>query len=74
MSHMINISKTTIARLFPGKRIFDLMVTISLFPLLLPVVGLVALATWTIHGRPLLLRIDAPGFTVSLLSCINSER
>jgi sugar transferase EpsL len=58
---MINSSKTTIARLFPGKRVFDLMVTISLFPLLLPVTGLVALATWTVHGWPILFSQKRPG-------------
>ena len=62
MKQMINTSKTTIARLFPGKRIFDLMVTIGLLPLILPVTGIVALATWIFHGRPLVFVQERPGF------------
>ena len=58
---MINTPKTTITRLFPGKRIFDLIVTISLLPLIIPVAGIVALATWTIHGWPLLFAHRRPG-------------
>jgi sugar transferase EpsL len=61
MKHMIDYSKTTIAQLFPGKRVFDLMVTIGLLPLLLPVAGLVALATWVIHGWPLFFAQKRPG-------------
>ncbi len=61
MKQMINTSKTTIARLFPGKRIFDLMVTIGLLPLILPVTGIVALATWAIHGSPILFTHRRPG-------------
>ena len=62
MNHMIDSSKTTIARLFPGRRAFDLMVTISLLPLLLPVAGFVALATWVIHGWPLVFVQKRPRF------------
>jgi sugar transferase EpsL len=51
----------TITRLFPGKRAFDLMVTVSLLPFLLPVIGLTALATWVLHGRPLLFAQKRPG-------------
>ena len=58
---MIDSSKTTIARLFPGKRAVDLVVTLSLFPFLLPVIGLTALATWVIHGWPLLFVQERPG-------------
>lgn len=61
MNHMIDSSRTTISQLFPGKRAFDLIVTISLLPLLLPVGGLVALVTWAIHGRPILFAQRRPG-------------
>ena len=61
MSHIIDTSKTTIAQLFPGKRALDLMVTIGLFPFLLPVIGLTALATWFSHGWPLLFVQERPG-------------
>ena len=61
MNHMIDSSKTTIARLFPGKRALDLIVTISLLPFLLPVIGLTALATWILHGWPLLFVQKRPG-------------
>lgn len=60
MSDMIDSSKT-ITRLFPGKRAIDLIVTISLLPFLLPVIGLTALATWMLHGRPLLFAQKRPG-------------
>lgn len=58
---MIHSSKTTIARLFPGKRALDLIVTISLLPLILPVAGIVALTTWVSHGRPVLFAQKRPG-------------
>ncbi|MEP7151404.1 MAG: sugar transferase [Nitrospira sp.] len=58
---MIDSSKTTISRLFPGKRAVDLVVTLSLFPFLLPVIVLTALATWVIHGWPLLFVQERPG-------------
>ena len=61
MNHMIDSSETTIARLFPGKRALDLMVTISLLPFLLPVIGLTALATWILHGWPLVFVQERPG-------------
>jgi sugar transferase EpsL len=61
MNHIIDSPKTTIAQLFQGKRAFDLMVTLSLLPFLLPVIGLVALATWVIHGWPLLFAQKRPG-------------
>lgn len=40
----------------------DLVVTISLLPLLVPAIGVVALLTWAIHGRPLLFVQERPGF------------
>ena len=61
MNHVMDSSKKTISRLFPGKRAIDLMVSVSLFPFLLPVIGLTALATWIIHGRPLLFAQERPG-------------
>ena len=61
MNPIIDDSKRTISRLFPGKRAIDLMVSVSLFPFLLPVIGLTALATWIIHGRPLLFAQERPG-------------
>lgn len=60
MSDSVDSTKT-ITRLFPGKRAIDLMVTISLLPFLLPVIGLTALATWVLHGRPLLFEQKRPG-------------
>ena len=61
MNHIIDDSKATISRLFPAKRAIDLMVSVSLFPFLLPVIGLTALATWIIHGWPLLFAQERPG-------------
>ena len=61
MSHIMDSPKRTISRLFPGKRTIDLMVSVSLFPFLLPVIGLTALATWIIHGWPLLFAQERPG-------------
>ena len=55
-------SQSTIGRRFPGKRAMDLVVTISLLPLLVPAIGAVALLTWAIHGRPLLFVQERPGF------------
>lgn len=52
----------TIGRHFPGKRAMDLLVTIILVPFLLPVIGLAAVMTWAIHGRPLLFVQERPGF------------
>lgn len=52
MNHIIDGSKTTISRLFPGKRTIDQMVSVSLFPFILSVIGLTALAMWIIHGWP----------------------
>ena len=62
MNHMIDSTKVTIGRLFPGKRAIDLMVTISLLPFLLPVIGLTALVTWILHGWPLVFVQERPGF------------
>jgi len=61
MTQTINSSKLTITRLFPGKRILDLVVTAGLVPFLLPIIGLTALATWVLHGRPLLFAQERPG-------------
>ena len=61
MSNIIDSSRT-ITRLFPGKRTIDVTVTISLLPFLLPIIGLTALATWVLHGRPLLFAQKRPGF------------
>ncbi|MFO0700478.1 MAG: sugar transferase [Nitrospira sp.] len=61
MSHIIDPSKTTIARLFPGKRALDLVVTVGLLPFLLPVIGLTALVTWVMHGWPLFFVQERPG-------------
>lgn len=61
MDPMSHPSKTTIARLFPGKRALDLVVTISLFPVLLPIIGFTAVATWAFHGWPLLFAQRRPG-------------
>ena len=61
MNDIIDSPKKTISRLFPGKRTIDLMMSISLFPFLLPVIGLTALATWILHGWPLLFMQERPG-------------
>lgn len=61
MSRMIKSSKRTIARGFQGKRAVDLVVTLCLFPFLLPIIGLTALATWVLHGRPLFFAQKRPG-------------
>ncbi|NGZ01509.1 MAG: hypothetical protein CV090_00470 [Nitrospira sp. WS238] len=58
---MTNPSKASIARLFPGKRMFDLIVTISMLPFLLPIIGLTAVATGVFHGWPLLFAQRRPG-------------
>ena len=61
MDPMINPSKTTIARLFPGKRALDLVLTISLFPFLLPIIGVTAAVTGVFHGWPLFFAQKRPG-------------
>ncbi len=54
-------SDQTIWKLSPIKRVFDVIVTISVLPLILPVAGLVALVTWILHGWPLLFTQERPG-------------
>ena len=61
MDPRINPSKTTIARLFPGKRALDLVLTISLFPFLLPIIGVTAAVTGVFHGWPLFFAQKRPG-------------
>lgn len=61
MNRIYNASERTITRQFPGKRFMDLMVIISLFPFLLPLIGLTALVTWIIHGWPLFFVQERPG-------------
>lgn len=61
MTHTTDSSKTTIAQLFPGKRAFDVIVTCSLLPFLLPLIGIVALVTWVAHGWPLVFTQTRPG-------------
>ncbi|MBX3318835.1 MAG: sugar transferase [Nitrospira sp.] len=58
---MINTPQPTIGNLFPGKRAVDLVVTLSLLPLLFPVIGFTALATWVFHGWPLFFAQERPG-------------
>lgn len=58
---MINTPQPTIGKLFPGKRAVDLVVTLSLLPLLFPVIGFTALATWVFHGWPLFFAQERPG-------------
>ncbi|HRB81775.1 MAG TPA: sugar transferase, partial [Nitrospira sp.] len=43
------------------KRLFDLVVTASAIPLVLPVIAGLALAAWTIHGSPVLFTQPRPG-------------
>jgi sugar transferase EpsL len=61
MRQTTDSSKTTIAQLFPGKRSFDILVTSSLLPFFLPLIGIVALATWVVHGWPLVFTQKRPG-------------
>lgn len=51
----------TIWERFPLKRGFDLMLTITCLPIILPVVALVALALSVLHGRPILFTQQRPG-------------
>jgi len=61
MNRINNDSERTITRQFPGKRVMDLVVSIGLFPFLLPVIGLTALVTWITHGWPLFFVQERPG-------------
>ncbi len=79
MNHIIDDSKTTISRLFPGKRTIDLMVSVSFFPFILSVIGLTALAMWIIHGWPLLFAQERLGlhgqpFTLYKFRTITNDR
>lgn len=44
-----------------GKRVFDLVMTLLVMPVVLPVMGLLALAVWAIHGGPVLFIQQRPG-------------
>jgi lipopolysaccharide/colanic/teichoic acid biosynthesis glycosyltransferase len=48
-------------QLAPGKRLFDVFVTIAMLPLLLPLVALLAIAGLIAQGRPVLFRQSRPG-------------
>ena len=45
-----------------SKRLFDLLVTIPILALTLPVMGIIALVVWTVEGRPVLFSQERPGY------------
>lgn len=61
MDQETGTSEPTIWRLFPGKRVLDLVLTVSMFPLILLVMGVIAIVTWFVHGRPVLFAQSRPG-------------
>lgn len=46
----------------PAKRLFDLVLTLPGLIVLSPILGLIALAVWISHGRPVLFRQVRPGY------------
>ena len=44
-----------------GKRLFDLIVTTSVMPIVLPVIACLALAVWAVHGSPIFFTQQRPG-------------
>jgi len=46
----------------PAKRLFDLVLTLPGLIVLSPILGLIALAVWINHGRPVLFRQARPGY------------
>ncbi|MEP6935896.1 MAG: sugar transferase [Nitrospirota bacterium] len=65
MDQETGTSEPTIWRLFPGKRVLDLVLTISMLPLILLVIGVIAIVTWFVHGRPVLFTQSRPGLYAS---------
>jgi sugar transferase EpsL len=54
-------SAGTFWTLFPGKRLFDLAVTICALPVILPVIGALSVIVWAVHGWPLFFMQLRPG-------------
>jgi lipopolysaccharide/colanic/teichoic acid biosynthesis glycosyltransferase len=50
------------AGMTPAKRLFDLVLTLPGLIVLSPILGLIALAVWINHGRPVLFRQVRPGY------------
>jgi lipopolysaccharide/colanic/teichoic acid biosynthesis glycosyltransferase len=44
-----------------GKRLFDLIVTTSVMPIVLPVIAGLALVVWAVHGSPIFFTQQRPG-------------
>ncbi|MEO7864138.1 MAG: sugar transferase [Nitrospirales bacterium] len=61
MDQETGTSAPTIWRLFPGKRMLDLMLTVSTLPLILLVTGIIAIVVWFVHGGPVLFAQTRPG-------------
>jgi sugar transferase EpsL len=54
-------SRIRTPRIPPGKRIFDLVLSVPLLIVFSPVMAVVALVIWLVEGRPLLFRQPRPG-------------
>jgi sugar transferase EpsL len=66
-------------RLRPGKRLMDATLVVLGLPVALPLLGVLALMTWAIHGSPVLFRQQRPGlygqpFTIYKFRTMREER
>jgi lipopolysaccharide/colanic/teichoic acid biosynthesis glycosyltransferase len=54
-------SPMTTSALSARKRLFGLIVTTSVIPIVLPVIASLALAVWAVHGLPIIFTQQRPG-------------